>query len=218
MLDLFRRPVFCLNLVTLWLASLFNIYINYSRTMHFSTSKKSMLANFVASGISETLCLVISVASMLVFQRTTCLAFYTAVTGLTCLMDSILKAYCDTLVEYFSLAVFIDGLAKLCCLTANVVLFLVAFEVFPTELRNRGASIIMTALSLGGMIAPFCPMITQLIGGQLNYGILIASIAIALAICLASLVTETKNLDVADTMEQSQNKKANSNTIEDGKS
>jgi hypothetical protein len=58
-----------------------------------------------------------------------------------------------------------------------MVLLLVSYEVFPTELRQRGASLILTALNIGSMVAPFSLYIIAFVDGQLYYSMIICKIA-----------------------------------------
>lgn len=163
--------------------------------------KRFIFSNFIISGLSEWICLVVSVAFMVVFKRKTCLAFFICSTGLIGLMEALLQ-----LTDYsFVVVNLLDCLAKVSCTSGTIILFLVAYEVFPTELRNCGASIIMTALGMSGVIAPFSPDIILFVGGQSNYNIMLAMMAFILAACLIFLVIETKNVDVTDTIEESTN-------------
>ena len=197
-MDLFRHRTYCLNIVIVWM-SLFLVSAVYMiRTFNYDEETVSQRANFMISGAGEWLCIGMAGILMHFFKRKTCLIIFVGTSGLGHLLDIILRQASHLLVDSKALAYTLDGVTKSASTSGYIVIFLVAIELFPTELRSVAQSMILTASSIGALLGPLENLILE---DQLMCGIVLASLSIMVVLSLKYFVTETKHLSLVDTIQ-----------------
>lgn len=155
------------------------------------------MANFIISGVGEWMCIVLAGLSMHFFERKICLATFIGLCGLSNLIDAILRRTSHILLDSKGLAYTLDAIAKCTSTGGYIVIFLVAVELFPTELRSVAQSLIMAASSVGALMGPLEELI---LGDQLICSIALASLSLVTVLLLKYFVIETKHISLVDTI------------------
>lgn len=156
-----------------------------------------MFANFIITGTGEWLCLIISATCMYYLPRKSCLALFLGITSVSLIVEGIAHNTLDYVWPLFDYT--IDAFIKVFVLCSIMVTLLVMLEIFPTELRQSGVTVILIFGTIGIVIAPFHIRFEEVIGHiHMEHTFFIALIMIVLAILIKYYLRETGKSDIID--------------------
>lgn len=156
-----------------------------------------MFANFIITGTGEWICLLISTTSMYYIPRKSCLALFLSITSVSLIVEGIAHSTLDNTWPLFDYIT--DAFIKVFGMCSIMVTLLVMLEIFPTELRQSGITVILIFGFIGMVIEPFHFDFEQVIG-HMPHTFSIALLTILLAISIKYCLRETGKSDILDSV------------------
>lgn len=172
----------------------YSLTINYS----YSSTPVSMEANFISSGLGEWLGCLIGAILIRICSRTSCMFFFQFITFLSFSFQVLIDSNMFPILNSALTNTINNAVGTFATLSTVFVVLIVNQEVFPTTIRQTGSSIVNTLGELGSTLAPLLTTLYSLVG-PIGVNIIAAIFCLFTAI-LSFFITETKNLELKDTV------------------
>lgn len=185
------------TLILSYISALSALYYFYLTIDFAYVTNLSLEANFITSGIGEWLVCFIGASFLKFVRRKTLAIIFFLVLGLSFIAEAFIEFYSveSSLMEIIVTANNATG--TIASVSIIFVILIVAQEVYPTTLRQRGSSIINTMNGFGSCLAPVLLQVAhQIDDWRWNFVLVVPCLLGAVA---TQFLTVTDDADLQDT-------------------